>query len=154
MITKELITSIIEEYISGSDYFLVDIKISPQFVIDITIDSMTGVSIDKCIELSRHIESKLNRDEQDFELTVGSQSISEPFVVDAHYIKNIGREVEVINNEGEKFKGLLSAFSDGIMTLTYTEKQLVEGKKRKIDVEVTKEIKTSDTKTTKLIIKI
>ncbi|MFI3268304.1 MAG: ribosome assembly cofactor RimP [Rikenellaceae bacterium] len=154
MITKELITSIIEEHISENDYFLVDIKISPQFVIDVTIDSMTGVAIDKCIELSRFIESKFDREEQDFELTVGSQSISEPFVVEAQYIKNIGREVEVLTNGGDKVKGLLSSFNDGIMTLTYTEKQVVEGKKRKVEVEVTKEINITDVKSTKLIIKI
>ena len=31
-----------------------------------------GVTIDDCVALSRHIESKLDRDKEDFSLTVGS----------------------------------------------------------------------------------
>lgn len=154
MITKELITSIIEEYVSDKDIFLVEITISTQYVIDVTIDSINGVSIDKCIELSRYVESKLNRDEQDFELTVGSHSISDPFIVDAQYQKNIGRDVDVVLKNGEKTKGTLTKFENGTITLSSTEKQAVEGKKRKIEVEIENDIKIEDIKTTKLIIKL
>lgn len=154
MITKEIIISIIEEYISDKEIYLVDVTISSQYEIDVIVDAITGVPIDKCIELSRFIESKFDREEQDFELTVGSQSISDVFKIDLHYIKNIGREVEIVTKSDEKIKGELKSFEDGVVTLFHQEKRSLDGKKRKVLVDLFTEVKKDDIKITKLIIKI
>ena len=81
MILKDTVNQIIESYLASTDYYLVDLKISSDNRMQIEIDSFDGVSIDFCVALSRHIESELNRDEEDFELEVSSAGLTEPFKV-------------------------------------------------------------------------
>lgn len=154
MITKDSIFAIAEEFCATRDIFIVDIQISVSMVIDVEIDSMGSLSIEKCIELSRFIESKLDREVQDFELTVGTHSISDPFKVDAHYLKNIGRDVEILLVSGVKVKGELVSFVDNVVEVKYEVKESVEGKKKKVMVGKRERYSTDEIKSTKLIIKI
>lgn len=73
MIAKELIEAISQEYLANTPLTLVKVKVSKDNDIDVTITREdAGVTIDDCVELSRHIDSKLDRDKEDFSLTVGS----------------------------------------------------------------------------------
>ena len=65
MIDKNIVTRIVNEWLEGKDYFLVDVTVSPDDKIVVEIDHAEGVWIDDCVELSRYIESKLNREEED-----------------------------------------------------------------------------------------
>lgn len=138
MIDKELITSIAERHIDGSDLFLVGCKISPANEVELTIDSSSSVDIEQCITLSRAIEAELDRETEDFELTVMSAGIGEPLVDLRQYHKLIGHSVEVVLKNGIKVIAKLDAVSEESLTLSYEEKQLVEGKKRKQLVTVTR----------------
>ena len=62
MINKDKVTEIVEEWLSGKSYFLVDVSISSDDKIIVEIDDAEGVWIEDCVELSRFIESRLNRD--------------------------------------------------------------------------------------------
>ena len=97
MIDKNKVTRIVEEWLEGKDYFLVDVTISPDDKIVVEIDHAEGVWIDDCVELSRYIESKLNRDEEDYELEVGSAGIGQPFKVFQQYTIHVGKDVEVMD---------------------------------------------------------
>ena len=79
MISKTVVEGIVNEWLDGKDYFLVDVTVSPDDKIVVEIDHAEGVWIDDCVELSRFIESKLNREEEDYELEVGSAGIGQPF---------------------------------------------------------------------------
>ena len=72
MITKDIISDLTNEALADSDRFLVDVKVKPGNVIEVYIDSDTAVNIDNCVEVSRYIESKLDRDVEDYELNVMS----------------------------------------------------------------------------------
>lgn len=73
MIQKEFIESIVSEYLEGTGLTLVKVKVSKENDIDVTITREdAGVTIDDCADLSRYIESKLDRDKEDFSLIVGS----------------------------------------------------------------------------------
>ena len=74
MIDKNVVTRIVDEWLEGKDYFLVDVTVSPDDKIVVEIDHAEGVWIDDCVELSRYIESKLDREEEDYELEVGSDN--------------------------------------------------------------------------------
>ena len=65
----------------------------------VEIDHKDGVWIEDCVDLSRFIESRLNRDAEDFELEVGSAGIGQPFKVLQQYINHIGEEVEVLTKD-------------------------------------------------------
>ena len=96
MIDKNIVKSIVEEWLQEKDYFLVDIQISNDDRIVVEIDHADGVWIEDCVELSRFIESRLSRDEQDYELEVGSAGLGQPFKVEQQYKNFIGKTVEVL----------------------------------------------------------
>ena len=79
MIDKNVVARIVEEWLEDKSYFLVDVNVSPDDKIVVEIDHAEGVWIDDCVELSRYIESKLSREEEDYELEVGSAGIGQPF---------------------------------------------------------------------------
>lgn len=130
---------------------LVGVKCSATNVIEVLIDSLQGVHIDKCIELSRHIESGFDREVEDFELTVSSYSVSEPFVHPVQFEKNIGRQVEIVTTTGgAKIKGELISYDGQSVEVKYEEKVAVEGKKRKQLIETTQKVELDTVKTIKL----
>ena len=81
MIDKNVVKKLVDEWLTGRDYFLTDLTISPDDRIVVEIDHKDGVWIEDCVELSRYIESRLDRDEEDYELEVGSAGIGQPFKV-------------------------------------------------------------------------
>ena len=107
MIEKKTVCQIVEEWLEGKDYFLVEVTVSPDDKIVVEIDHAEGVWIEDCVELSRFIESKLNREEEDYELEVGSAGIGQPFKVLQQYYIHIGQEVEVLTGDGRKLAGIL-----------------------------------------------
>ena len=107
MIDKNVVKSLVDQWLEGKEYFLVDLQVSPDDKIVVEIDHADGVWINDCEDLSRFIEAHLNRDEEDYELEVGSAGIGQPFKVHQQYVNNIGNEVEVMDQEGHKLKGIL-----------------------------------------------
>lgn len=139
MIDKQQVIDIAQKWLEGKkDYFLVDVEVTQDNRITVEIDQAEGVWIDDCVELSRFIESSLDRDIEDYELEVGSAGIGQPFKVLQQYINHIGQEVEVLPKSGSKLKGtLVSADEKGFVLMT-EQKQQVEGSKRpkKVEVEI------------------
>ncbi|EJX04859.1 protein belonging to Uncharacterized protein family UPF0090 [gut metagenome] len=135
MIDKKVVTGIVEEWLEGQDYFLVDVSVSPDDKIVVEIDHAEGVWIDDCVELSRFIESKLDREEEDYELEVGSAGIGQPFKVLQQYLIHIGKEVEVLTKEGKKLEGVLKDADEAHFTVTIQKKVKPEGAKRPVWVD-------------------
>lgn len=130
MIAKEKIVEIVNEWLDGKDYFLVDVTVSRNDEIVVEIDHADGVWIEDCVELSRFIELHLDRDEEDFELEVGSAGIGQPFKVHQQYVNHVGKDVEVLASDGKKYRGVLKEVNDDAFTITVTEKVKAEGTKR------------------------
>ena len=128
MIEKNVVTRIVEEWLDGKDYFLVDVSVSPDDKIVVEIDHADGVWIDDCVDLSRYIESRLSREDEDYELEVGSAGIGQPFKVLKQYQIYIGKEVEVMDNTGKKWKGVLADANEENFTVTMTVKVKPEGR--------------------------
>lgn len=117
--------------LEGSDMFVVDCTCTPSNEITLTIDSDTHVTIDACAALSQAIEAELDRDEEDFSLTVTSAGIGEELRSLRQYRKLVGSPVEVLLCSGVKILAVMDAVDDEGVTLSYDEKVAVEGKKRK-----------------------
>lgn len=152
MINKDTVRSIVEEWLDGKEYFLVDIEISPDDRIVVEIDHADGVWIEDCVELSRFIEDHLSRDEEDYELEVGSAGLGQPFKVAQQYHCFVGKDVEVLDADGKKYKGVLKAVEGNDFTMTVQEKQKVEGKKRPQLVETDYTFQMDKVKYTKYLI--
>ena len=138
MINKETIQTLTEEWLSGNDYFLVDINFGADDRIVIEIDHADGVWIEDCAELSRFLQERLGDELGEFELEVGSAGLGQPFKVAQQYINHVGDMVEVLDLEGKKFQGILKAVDGNNFTVTVQEKQKQEGKKRPVLVDVDK----------------
>lgn len=152
MINKDTVRSIVEEWLDGKEYFLVDIEISPDDRIVVEIDHADGVWIEDCVELSRFIEDHLSRDEEDYELEVGSAGLGQPFKVAQQYHCFVGKDVEVLDAYGKKYKGVLKAVEGNDFTVTVQEKQKVEGKKRPQLVDTDHTFQMDKVKYTKYLI--
>jgi ribosome maturation factor RimP len=113
MTDKGHIKGLVEEFLKGTGMFLVGVKVSSTNRITILADKNEGITIDECAAIHRHIENNLDRDKEDFELQVSSPGLDMPFGVIEQYYKNGGRKVEVIDNEGSKFTGILKNVTAG-----------------------------------------
>ena len=154
MIDKQLVETIVTEKLIGTDCFLVDVSVSSDNVIVVEIDNETGIDIDFCVELSRHIESRLDRDAEDFELEVGSAGLTAPFKVQGQYRKNVGHEVELLTKDGRKLSGVLSAVSDDTFAVDITKMVKPEGAKRNIPQTDTLTFAYADVKQVRAVLKV
>ena len=155
MIGTETVLKLAQDRIEeiGKDLFIVDLKISPSNDIQLFLDAESGkVSIDDCVAVSRNIEHNLDRDEEDFQLSVSSAGMDQPFKVHKQYTKNIGREVKVTFKSHGSQDGKIIAVDDEKVILEKETKEKIEGKKKKELVVNRYEIPFTDIKHTKLVI--
>lgn len=132
MIDKNKVTDIVNEWLEKKEYFLVDLTISLDDKIIVEIDHAEGVWIEDCVDLSRFIESRLNRDEEDYELEVGSAGLGQPFKVPRQYQVHVGDEIEVLTGEGKKLTGTLVDADNEKFTVSVQKKVKEEGAKRPV----------------------
>lgn len=130
------IREVAEVALDGTDRFVVDVKCSPANEIEVVIDADSSVDLDACVELSRKIEEAFDREVEDYELSVFSAGVGQPLKLLRQYYKLVGESVEVLLVSGVKMLATLKEVSPEGITLSYTERRLVEGKKRKVEVEV------------------
>ncbi len=153
MIEKNVVKELVEEWLQDKDYFLVDITVSPDDRIVVEIDHAEGVWIDDCVSLSRYIESKLSRDQEDYELEVGSAGIGQPFKVLPQYVCHIGKEVEVLTKDGRKLRGILTVAEADHFELTVSVKKKLPEQKRPQLVEEVLSFPYDEVKYTKYLIR-
>lgn len=130
MITKEKISELVDEKLEGNQ-FLVDVRVSPSQVIHVEIDSLEGVTINDCVAVSRYVESHLDREAEDFELQVSSPGIDQYFRVNRQYHRHVGRELDVVTQQGEELRGLLTEAGETGFVLEVTSKVKKEGEHKK-----------------------
>jgi len=148
MISKKRVIELIEERIEGTDIFIVDLDISPTNKISITIDADSGLTIEKCMSVSRNVEHNLDRDEEDFSLEVTSFGLSNPLQLPRQFNKYLGKKVEVTGLDMKKREGKLLSFDEkGLeLELDLTKKQI------KAKVEPIVNISFDEIKETKAVI--
>ncbi len=134
------------------DLFLIEFNISEQNDIKIVIDGDNGATIDDIVFMSRQIEHNLDRDEEDFSLTVSSFDITKSFRLKRQFQKNLNRTLKVKTENGEKEGQLILIDNDKIVL----EKKIREPKKTgkgKITVIKQDEIPFEQIKEAKVVLK-
>jgi len=153
MIEKSNVAELSQEFLNNSDDYLVDVTIAPVNIITVEIDNDNGVNIDRCIELSRFLESRLDRETEDFELTVTSVGLTSPFKTTRQYKKYVGEEVETLTKKGVKLKGILKKADDAGFSIVSKKTVKPEGAKRKIEIEEESNFTYEEIKYTKYLIR-
>lgn len=153
MIQKEKITDLILEYLNKESLFLVDTEVNKENDITITIESLDKVTIKNCADISKIVEQGLDREEEDFSLTVTSAGLEMPFKVLKQYQKFLEEEVEIVLKKGIKLTGTLKSASIDKIEISRFIMEKKEGKKRAQKTEITETYNLSDIKSTRPFIK-
>lgn len=142
---KDRIEEVVDNYLQGSAFFLVNTIITgaksvPKIIV--WLDGDAGVSIEKCAEVSRflgkHIEDQ-NLIESAYTLEVSSPGIDQPLKLFRQYKQHIGRNLRVVLTNGSTKTGKLDEVKEASIVLT----EATKGKKKETNTPVT-EIETKD----------
>jgi ribosome maturation factor RimP len=68
--------------------FLIDLIITDAFKVIVTLDGDNGVALQDCIDVSKFMDSNLDREEQDYSLEVASVGVGSPLKLIRQYKKN------------------------------------------------------------------
>ena len=151
MIEKAEVKQLVEEKLD-ENMFLVEITVNENNVINVFIDSYNGLTIDQCVNISRHVEHSLDREEEDFELSVSSPGLTESFKVKEQYHKYKGKSVEVVTSEGSKLTGILLQVNENGIELETSSKEKLEGHKKKQLIIKKHQLKYESIKSAKAVI--
>ena len=143
MISKEQIIDLVNTKLHQMDCFLVDVKVSMSNDITIFFDNLKGVDMNDCLEMSRFIEKNLDREIEDYNLSVSSPGAFSPFLVEEQFFKNINKSVSVKLTNGLQYSGLIKAYNEsleievkekkGVQKIISIKKQDLKEVKRKIN---------------------
>ncbi|MBR5200098.1 MAG: ribosome assembly cofactor RimP [Bacteroidales bacterium] len=135
MNVSEIIDAINDEIVARG-FFIVEVFVTKDNDVTLTVESETAtVELDDCVSLSRFFETKFDREVEDYSLTVSSAGLDQPFKVQKQFEKAVGSKVEVSLKGGKKLVATLVAADQESITLKYSVKEAVEGKKKKELVE-------------------
>ena len=133
---KEQIISGIEEAVKARGCFIVDVTVSNDNDIVLTIEKEVGdMDLEDCVSVNDAFLTAFDKDAEDYSLTVTSGGLDQPFKVLKQYGKAIGSAVEARLKGGKKIIGVLTGADEDGICLRYSQKEAVEGRKKKEIVE-------------------
>lgn len=133
---KELILKTISPAVEQRDCFVVDLTASKDNDIVLAIEKEIGdVELEDCVAVNDAFLAAFDKDAEDYSLTVTSAGLDQPFKVLKQYQKALGSLVEVRLKGGRKLIGVLAGVSEEGICLRYSQKEAVEGSKKKVMVE-------------------
>ncbi len=136
---EQVYNLVVEELVEKPSVFLIDLIISDNFKISITLDDDNGVVLQDCIDISRAIENKLDREEQDFSLEVASVGVGSPLKFVRQYIKNVGRTL-IVKLATETIEAELVEANDNFIILSWKAREPKKIGKGKETVQKRQEI--------------
>ncbi|NCD42356.1 MAG: hypothetical protein EOL88_09725 [Bacteroidia bacterium] len=120
---KNEILSTLKTYLDNKNMFVVGMSISGDNLIKITIDGDTRVTLDDCIDVTKHIENQYDRDTEDYELRVSSFGIDKPMETVRQLNKVIGDELLIKLPDGEEQRARLDSIEGNLLHFTWRIKK-------------------------------
>jgi ribosome maturation factor RimP len=154
MIQVDLVRSCLQDELPRRGLFLVDVTVSPGNRITVHADSMKGITVEECIAVSRFIESRFNRETEDYELEVSSPGLDNPLKQPVQYQKNLGRWLDVITFDGLKTTGKLVRASEGSIALEIETIEKDARTRKKVVVKKLFEKRIDEIKAAKIVISL
>ncbi len=130
MLDGAVVRGWLSEYTADDDFFVVEVALRPGDELEIEVDRDGGLSSDECSAICRFVNGKLEAQGEDWCVTVGSPGLTTPMRVPRQFLKNVGREVEVLQADGRKLRGRLLRAGEAGFAIETEEKVRREGKKR------------------------
>ena len=121
----------VEEKIADrDDLFIVDVKMQSNGKLEVLVDGDNGISIQDCAAISRYVGFRLEEENtipHAYRLEVSSPGIDRPLNTVRQYRKNIGRTIEVLQEDGITKTGVLADVAEDSITIMEAIKE--KGKK-------------------------
>lgn len=142
---KQKVEKLLNEAIAENpELFLIEWSINAQNQIEVVVDGDHGLSMEEIVRISRHIEHNLDREENDFSLTVSSPGIGYPLTSIRQFKKNQGRILKVKKTNGEEIKARLDSVSEEGIELVWKQREKKPVGKGKHTVEKKERIPLND----------
>jgi ribosome maturation factor RimP len=120
---KEKVSTIINEILNENpSIFLVNLEVDDSNKIVVALDGDNGINLQDCINISRSIESELDKEANDFSIEVASAGVSTPLKFVRQYKKNIGRTLK-IKTDSEKIEAELIEADDNKIVLSWISRE-------------------------------
>ena len=122
----EKIEKLVNELLAEEpEYFCVSIHIKPTNNVKVFIDGDHGLAIEKCVRFNRKLYKLIEETgmypEGEYSLELSSPGIDEPLKLHRQYLKNIGRNVEVVFADDTQKEGQLLTVTEADILIEYTE---------------------------------
>ncbi len=131
MIEEKKVAELAESHLAGSEVFLVEVQVRTGNRITVFIDGDHRVTVDDCRNLNLFLNEAMDRDREDFDLTVSSSGADRPLKLPRQYRKNTGRMLEIVTGDGKKFTATLVSAGEESLLL-----QAVPVKKQKTNPDI------------------
>ena len=153
VVSKETVSGIFSRVVDGKSFFLVGIDISKDNDIFVYVEKFDGeMDISDCVSISRSIEAELDKECDDYSLTVSSAGLDQPFRVAGQYVKYAGKEIDIVTVSGEKIRCLVSRADKDGLDVKYSVLVKEEGKKRKVRKDAERHFQYTEIKSAKPVV--
>lgn len=142
-----------EAFEERPDLFLIDFKMGAGNEIKVVIDGDDGVKLSDCMFFSRAVEHNLDRDEYDFSIEVLSAGANSPLTSPRQFVKNVGRDIQIMDREKRTETGLLKKADEEKVTIVWKAREPKPIGKGKVTVEKEWTLSYEDVKQAKVVIK-
>ena len=114
---EEFVKQLIEK---SENLFLIEIKSAPGNKISVLLDGDNGITIENCTSINKALYKYIEENgffNNNFSLEVSSPGVDRPLKLLRQYKKNVGRNVEVVLNDGTKLEGTLTDANEENITI-------------------------------------
>jgi len=137
-VVVQKIEKLLDQKLEDTDIFPVEVKLLPGNKLQIFLDSDSNLTIEKCAEISRYLQYHIENEQllpETYKIEVSSPGVGQPLKFFRQYKKNIGRNVEVTQNDETKKEGTLLYVDENKITIE-EEVKLKGTKKEKIQTDI------------------
>ena len=146
---KVILTEILENYKS---LFLTELLFRKNNDVKVFLDGDNGVTLKDCSSINSEIKKKLNQDEINYSVEIGSCGVDSPLKSVRQFKKNISRKIEITDLNDRRYSGVLTKVSNSSFEINWKERQLKKKGKGKVTVAISKNFSYGEYKKVQVIL--
>ena len=146
---KAILTEILENYKS---LFLIELLFGKNNDVKVFLDGDYGVTLKDCSSINSEIKKKLNQDEINFSVEIGSCGVDSPLKSVRQFKKNVSRKIEITDLNDRRYSGVLTKVSNSCFEINWKERQLKKKGKGKVTVAISKNFSYGEYKKVQVIL--
>ena len=146
---KVILIEILENYKS---LFLTELLFRKNNDVKVFLDGDNGVTLKDCSSISSEIKKKLNQDEINYSVEIGSCGVDSPLKSVRQFKKNISRKIEITDLNDRRYSGVLTKVSNSSFEINWKERQLKKKGKGKVTVAISKNFSYGEYKKVQVIL--